>query len=96
MGTTIGGDVQARHNLGNKEARIGGGNMDRALKHLVLAAGGGVKRSLKMIQEMFKNGDATKEDYTQALRAYQAYLGEIKSRPQRDEAATFNEHYKYR
>ena len=43
-----------------------------------------------MIQEMCKNGVAKKEDYTQALRAYQAYLGEIKN-PHRDEAATFNE-----
>ena len=92
--SAIGGDVQARHNLGNTEARIGGGNMDRALKHLVLAAGGGEKESLSTIQDMFKKGVATKEDYTQALRAYQAYLDEIKS-PQRDEAATFIEQYKY-
>ena len=38
--------------------------------------------------------DATKDDYTQALRAYQAYVVEIKS-PQRDEAAAFNDAYKY-
>ena len=61
----------------------------------MIAAGGGMKQSLSAIQEMFKNGDATKEDYTQALRAYQEYLDEIKS-PQRDEAATFSsEEYKY-
>ena len=61
----------------------------------MIAAGSGEKRSLDIIQKMFKKGVATKEDYTQALRAYQAYLGEIKS-PQRDEAATFNEqYYKY-
>ena len=43
---------------------------------------------------MFMNGDATKDDYTQALRAYQAYLSEIKS-VQRNEAAAANENYKY-
>jgi TPR repeat protein len=89
----MGGDAQARNNLGCLEASAG--NVDRALKHLMIAAGGGIKLSLNMIQDMFKNGGATKKDYTQALRAYQAYLGEIKS-PQRDEAATFNEqYYKY-
>ena len=39
-------------------------------------------------------GDATKDDYGKALRAYQACLNEIKS-PQRDEAAAFDaERYK--
>ena len=80
----IGGHIIARHNLGGNELQKG--NYDRALKHFMVAAGGGHKNSLTAIQEMFKRGVATKEDYTQALRAYQAYLGEIKS-PQRDEAA---------
>ena len=88
----MGGDVAARYNLGCSEYQTG--NYDRALKHLVLAAGGGTKESLSIIQEMFKKGRATKEDYTQALRAYQAYLGEIKS-VQRDEAAAFDDGYKY-
>jgi TPR repeat protein len=88
----IGGDIIARHNLGGLEANAG--NVDRALKHLMIAAGDGLKESLSEIQEMFKDGDATKEDYTQALQAYQAYLGDIKS-PQRDEAAAFSEKYKY-
>ena len=43
---------------------------------------------------MFKTGVATKDDYTQALRAYQAYLGEIKS-VQRNEAAAADEEFKY-
>ena len=60
----------------------------------MISAGGGEKESLTTIQEMFKKGLATKEDYTQALRSYQAYLGEIKS-VQRDEAAAFDEDYKY-
>ena len=88
----MGGDMEARHNLGVFE--LHGGNYDRALKHFILASIGGMKASLSGIQEMFKNGDATKEDYTQALRAYQAYLCDIKS-PQRDEAVTLSEEYKY-
>ena len=88
----IGGHIMARHNLGVFEGRVG--NHDRALKHFMLAAGGGMKISLSTIQEMFKKGVATKEDYTQALRAYQAYLGEVKS-TQRNEAAAFNDVYKY-
>ena len=88
----IGGFVLARHNLGWMELRAL--NFDRALKHFILAAGGGLNKSLKMIQKMFMDGVATKEDYTQAIRGYQAYLGEIKS-VQRDEAAAFSDRYKY-
>ena len=88
----MGGDVDARHNIGCSEYQAG--TYNRALKHFMLAAGCGSKESLSAIQEMLKKGVATKEDYTQALRAYQAYLGEIKS-VQRNEAAAFNDGYKY-
>ena len=40
------------------------------------------------------DGQATKEDYSNALLAYQKYIGEIKSE-QRDEAAAFSDLYKY-
>jgi hypothetical protein len=43
---------------------------------------------------MLMHGDASKEDYSRALRVYQACLNEIKS-PQRDEAAAFNDEYDY-
>ena len=88
----MGGDMRARHNLGCSEGHVG--NHDRVLKHFMIAAGCGSKKSLSTIQEMFKKGMATREDYTQALRAYQAYLGEIKS-VQRDEAAAADEDFKY-
>ena len=39
-------------------------------------------------------GLATKEDYTKAQQAYQAYLDEIKT-DQRDEAAAFSEEMQY-
>ena len=86
----IGGHVVARHNLGCLDP----GNTDRALKHLIIAAGFGYNRSLEKIKQMFMNGEATKEDYAKPLRAYQTYLLEIKS-PQRDEAAAFDDDYKY-
>ena len=39
-------------------------------------------------------GHATKDDYAKALRAYQAYLAEIKS-DQRDKAAAASADYRY-
>ena len=47
-----------------------------------------------MIQQMYRDGYATKDDYTKALQSYQAYLEEIKS-IQRDNAAAFSDQYKY-
>ena len=88
----MGGDLVARHNLGVLEGRSG--NMDRALKHYMIAAGSGYSGSLENIKEMFIKGHVTKEDYSRALRVYQARLNEIKS-PQRDEAAAFDDSYKY-
>ena len=89
---SMGGDVESRYNLGAYEYKAG--NMERALKHFMIAAGSGDNDSLENIKQMFMNGDATKDDYAKALRSYQAYLVEIKS-PQRDEAATADERYKY-
>ena len=86
------GDAQARHNLGNSEWRAG--NIDRALKHYMIAAGSGLTPSLENIKQMFMHGDATKDDYAKALQAYQANLVEIKS-AQRDQAAAFNDRFKY-
>ena len=88
----IGGNTKASHNLGILEKR--GEHYDRALKHFMIAVGGGYNDSLKMIQQMYKDGYATKDDYANALHAYQAYLDEIKS-DQRDKAAAFSDSYKY-
>ena len=86
------GNVNARSNLGSTEVLAG--NIHRALKHLMIAAGGGSNESLKMIQRTYKNGHAVKDDYMNALRAYQTYLGEVKS-DDRDKAATFNRVNRY-
>ena len=86
------GDEKARHNLGNAEGRKG--YTDRALRHFMFAAGSGYYDSLDTVREMFMDKEIAKDDYAKALRAYQAYLGEIKSE-QRDTAAALNEQYKY-
>ena len=78
------GEINSRYNLGNNERRAG--NMDKALNYYMIAAEGGKSDSLKQIQKLYTNGHATKDDYAKALRAYQAYLAEIKS-TQRDKAA---------
>jgi hypothetical protein len=88
----MGGVVEARYNLRGLE--LSAGNMDRAVKHLMIAAGSGCTDSLEKIKLFFMNRGATKDDYAKALRAYQANLVEIKS-PQRDQAAAFNDAYKY-
>ena len=49
----MGGDVAARFNLGNNEERMG--NFDRAIKHWMIAVGGGSSKSLKKIQELYSD-----------------------------------------
>ena len=88
----IGGNVEARNNLGSIEVLAG--NTGRALKHFMIAVESGCDKSLKAVQVLFLGGQATKDDYTKALRAYQAYFAEIKS-DQRDKAAAFSDEYRY-
>jgi len=90
--SAMGGIVEARYNLGVREYRAG--NFDRALKHYMILVRDGYTDALKMIQVLYLEGHATKEDYTKALQLYQEYLGEIKS-SQRDKAAAFDERYRY-
>ena len=87
-----GGHVESRHNLGMIEGQ--GGNFDRALRHFMIAVKGGYNDSLTIIRQMIMDGDATKDDYSKALKSYQAYLDEIKS-DQRDKAAAADDEYKY-
>ena len=86
----LGGCVRGRYSLG-----VYAGNVERALKHFMIAVRDGHADSLKNIKELYSDGHATKEDYSKALQLYQIYLGEIKSE-QRDEAAEYdNERYRY-
>jgi len=88
----IGGDSYARYNLGNGELEAG--NIDRAVKHFMIAVRSGQNESLDEIKELYTSGHATKEEYAKALQLYQTYLDDIKSK-QRDEAAAAKERYRY-
>ena len=89
----IGGDVRARHDLGVFEC-INAGNINKALKHFMIAVGSGSNESLKKIKQLYLDGYATKDDYAKALKAYQTYQSEIKS-VQRDKAAAYDQLFKY-
>ena len=73
----IGGHAWARHNLGNAECR--NGRYERARKHYIIAANLGYHDSLKCVRTLYAGGDASKEDYEGALRAYQAAVDATKS-----------------
>ena len=88
----IEGNVVARRNLGADEYNAC--NYDKALKHYMIAVRGGDTRSVKVIQQMYMDGQVAKDNYANALRSHQAYLNEIKS-DQRDKAAAFGAEYKY-
>ena len=88
----IRGDLKARCNLGYLEKKAG--NMNRSLKHLMIAVRDGHNESLEAIKRFYSIGHETKDDYMKALQLYQAYLGEIKS-PQRDKAAAANDINRY-
>ena len=67
---------------------------NRALKHYMIAVECGFEKSLKKIQELYTNGHhATKDDYAQALRAYQTCLAEIKSAQRDAVVAARGKHY---
>lgn len=89
---TIKGSVDARRSLGALEQNAG--NTERAIKHYIIAVGGGDNISMTYIKQLYSNGIATKENYTKALRAYQKYLDEVKSN-QRDEAAAAYDRHRY-
>ena len=86
------GSVYSRQDLGSFEFHAG--NWDRALKHWMISVGGGDSDSVKRIQQLYRTGGATKDDYTSALRAYQKCLDEIRSE-QRDKAAAADDQDKY-
>jgi TPR repeat protein len=86
----IAGNPHARHNLGIFEGRKG--RFDRARKHFIIAANLGHNDSLKGLKALYADGHASKEDYADAMRAYQAAVEETKS-AEREEAEA---HYKAR
>jgi Flp pilus assembly protein TadD len=66
----IAGHPRARDNLGIEEWN--NGRYERARKHFIIAANLGWHNSLKCLRKLYADGLASKEDYANALRAYQA------------------------
>lgn len=66
------------------------GNIERAMKHYMIAAKSGDDESLKEIKKGFMAANVTKEEFELALRCHQASRGETKSE-QRDRAKAFFE-----
>lgn len=79
----IGGDADARHNLGCVENDRG--RLDRAVKHWIIAANMGSDDSLEALKKFYREGLISKEDLASALRAHQAATDATKS-PLREEA----------
>ena len=77
----IGGLPRARYNLGCHEWN--NGNIERAVKHWIIAANQGSDESIQLLMENFKRGLVKKEDLAAALRAQQAAVDATKS-PQRE------------
>ena len=84
--SAIGGHHLARHNLGCEDA--GNYRFERARKHFIIAANLGYHESLKALRELYANRKASKEDYANALRAYQAAIEATKN-AERDEAEAY-------
>jgi tetratricopeptide (TPR) repeat protein len=80
----IGGHPGARHNLGCKEWE--NGRVDRAVKHLIIAAKLGNDKSLGSLKNLHGGGYVSKDDFAAALRDHKAAIDATKS-PQREEAA---------
>lgn len=71
------GNVYGRYNLGIVEGQAG--NFHRAMKHFILAAKAGHKKSLDAVKLGFMNGIVAKGEYENTLRTYQEQHDEIKS-----------------
>ena len=80
----MGGNVMARDNLGVLEWNSG--NDDRAMKHYMISASAGYDNSLKAVQDGYRKGFVTKDDFETTLRAHQKSKDEMKSE-WRDKAA---------
>ena len=83
----IGGSLNARHNLGCLEYKIFG-NDERSYKHFLICAKAGLETSMESVKKGYAVGDVTKDEYAEALRAYQKQHDETKS-AMRDEALVY-------
>jgi hypothetical protein len=60
----------------------------------LIAANDGSVDAVNCTKALMTDGDATRDDYAQALRGYLKYLDEIRS-SHRDRAAAYSDKYKY-
>eukprot|EP00979_Chaetoceros_neogracilis_P003372 scaffold588_cov282-Chaetoceros_neogracile.AAC.11 len=81
------GHLKARYDLGCDEDNAG--NMDRAYKHWMISANDGFFLSMKAVQEGYKGGFVTKDDYAKTIRAYGNSIDEMKSDDRVRAAAAF-------
>ena len=81
----IGGHPKARHYLACVEED--NGNMERAVKHLIIAAKLGDEDSMKALWAHYSKGNITKDELEATLRTHKAAIDAMKS-PQRDAART--------
>ena len=79
----IGGHHQARYNLAAVEHNTG--NIERAVKHFIIAANLGHERSMKELWKQYSTSNITKEDLEATLRTHKAAIDEMKS-PEREAA----------
>ena len=82
----MGGNLEARHNLGCDEYKAG--NFHRAMKHFILSAKDGDKNSFGAVKIGFTDGYVTKDEYENTLRAHQQQVDEMKS-DNRDKAEEY-------
>lgn len=76
MIAAMGGHERSRFNLAVMDEALG--NMDRAMKHFMIAASSGYD-CLKDVGEGYKAGFVTKEQYANTMRAHQTICDEMKS-----------------
>jgi tetratricopeptide (TPR) repeat protein len=84
----IGGHPLARYNLGVSEEE--NGNVERAVKHFIIAANLGDEKSMKALWGNYKDRNITKEELDATLRTHHAAVNEMKS-PQREAAEAWRE-----
>jgi len=79
------GDLDARYTLGVWDYKAG--NNDRAIKHFVMVAKAGDKKSLEKVKKIFMQGLVTKDEYASTLRVYHDRQKEMKSEMRNKAAA---------
>jgi TPR repeat protein len=84
----IGGNPQARQMLACYEGK--NGNIERAVKHFMIAAKLGYEESMKSLWLEFKDGNITKDVLEDTLRSHKAAIDATKSE-QRDLAEEFHQ-----